>query len=1094
MNKPLSFILLFCVLLAFRVSAQIPEIDSKKIIDTGVQLHDKGEYKKAIEYFTQVPEGDTNYSDAVYELANTQTADSNFLAAKETVIKGLSLHYDNNRRFMLQMANLYDYFQKPDSALYLYDSLTKLNPFNDQPYFEEGVLYFRQLKYDTAITYFQKVLLLNPYHSKAHYLLGLIYIFQGRLTEAYICFQGLLMVCNQKELANKTIGLMADIAKETEAVDKYYKTKNAKYSDALFDETDQIVNAKLALDEQYKPDVPIDDGLLKEMQIIMEKLSYTEKDNNFVMQYYVPLFTKIYTEKMAGAYMLLLLSDYGIQSVDDLAKKKKKEIDEVKNVLYPYLNKIKSTHELNYAKRTNEKDKFLFNGNYMVEGTVRDDDKNKFEEGEVKVYTNYSLVAKGRYNKNSEKEGEWKTWYESGQLKSEISYHNNEETGESKEYNYIGNLKKLTKRDAQGKITEERNYSYKGWLNNVAIYKADGEKELTYYYPNGKKEVTYLSVNDKFKDGKYVSYYDNSNIKKEVSLKDGNESGACKKYYENGVLSEESSYENGKLEGWSTEYYENGKIMNKYFYHDDKAENNYEEYYDNGAMSLSGTFVNDKKNGTEKYYDHTGRVYAIFEYKNHIPVSIKYMDADNKIVYQRANEEGLHKYDVYYPSGVLRVNNNLNENGKRDGKIVFYYASGKISEVDEYKDGKLHGPSVEYYKNGKVRLEENYKDGKRDGYYKNYYPNGKLQSEGWYVGGDKCWLWKYYYVNGALEYEATYVDDQSQGFFKIYNIAGEPESKDMYYYDVEIGTEQYDTSGKIFNKEFYAKGNGRYRNLFENGASNFECNLQYGLFQGPKSKHYYNGTVSEKGYYSFGKRDSIEICYFPDSKKASTGQYHKGLKEGKWTYYNEAGQMTLEDSMQNDEDEGKSKIYACEMLRIMYNYKKGRKHGEQYYYGESGKIAGVLYYYEGDVIGYSYEDKNNKLLPMMAVKNGTAEIKTFYANGNKGLEFNVEESEFNGKQMIYFSNGSVAEERNYSYGNFSGPLKKYHPNGKIIYEGQYIDDKINGEENVYNSNGELIIRNNYYFGYRNGTTEVVDVATHKKHLYQYRYGTLLSIK
>src|SRR5215217_757132 len=71
--KPCLLSLSCLIVMSFPVrqaAAQQPlkQVNSTELITEGVKLHDKGEYKKAMALYRQVPEGDTNYILAVNEL------------------------------------------------------------------------------------------------------------------------------------------------------------------------------------------------------------------------------------------------------------------------------------------------------------------------------------------------------------------------------------------------------------------------------------------------------------------------------------------------------------------------------------------------------------------------------------------------------------------------------------------------------------------------------------------------------------------------------------------------------------------------------------------------------------------------------------------------------------------------------------------------------------------------------------------------------------------------------------------------------------------------------------------------------------------
>ncbi len=80
----LSFLLCLFHFLSLTGQENNPLINSGKLIEEGVSLHDKGEYKKAIELYGKITRGDTNYYRALYEMAYSQVSDSQYTAAIHT--------------------------------------------------------------------------------------------------------------------------------------------------------------------------------------------------------------------------------------------------------------------------------------------------------------------------------------------------------------------------------------------------------------------------------------------------------------------------------------------------------------------------------------------------------------------------------------------------------------------------------------------------------------------------------------------------------------------------------------------------------------------------------------------------------------------------------------------------------------------------------------------------------------------------------------------------------------------------------------------------------------------------------------------------
>ena len=1088
-----AFTLLFHPTRSF---AQIPYIDSHEVLVNGIEQFEKGEYKKALEFYNQVHECDTNYAVAIYEKTNCLLADSSFEASKKLALIGPQLKDADKRGFLLELGNAYDFTDKADSALMIYDSMMKLYPNDNQAYYETGVTYARQKKYDLAAAYLQRSVVINPYDVRSHYLLGSIYLLQGRLSEAMMALETSLLMAKNIDAARSSIRAISGIVEETDEVNKAYSEKKEKYSNAVYDDIDQIVNAKLALNKDYKLKMELDDNIFRQSQVIMEKLRFDPSDTTFTMQYYVPFYTELFKKEMLEGYMLLIFSNFEIASIDAQAKRNKSEVAEVHDYVFPYFTQIQSTRELNYNKRKDMEGRYHFfpSDNFYLVGKLAKLNGKDIVQGHVSVYRNdHSKTSEGDYTEDGKLTGLWRYYYSTGELKAINIFRNDTLIDTAKDYYGNGNMRKLTIYDNLGNTTELFTYSYKGPLEVNRKLIKDNEYDETNWYANGQQKNKLKYRGNDVQDGSYTFYHENGVVEKVVPVKDGKASGAFKRYYDNGRVSSSTVFADGDVEGLDTDYYENGNLKSISNYHKGKQEGPYTEYYDNGVISETGTYNKGKKDGLSINYDRHSHKYVEMELDDYVPVSIKYFDADNKIYYSKEDKHGLDKYALYHTNGNKATDMSIDSKGLRDGIVSFYYYSGSKNSEATYAHGNLEGLDVSYYKNGRKKSEMTYKNDELDGYYKSYHENGTLDDEGWYKAGSKQGLWKTYYVNGKLSYEGYYLDNALNGYTKNYNINGEPKYKEIYESGMLIGVVMYDSVGKAYDSTRYDKGNGLYTLHYQNGIAYFQAAMKGGLCQGPFTKKYFNGSLHETGSFNFGSRDNIDVMYFPNGVKQFEGTYNNGKNIGNWKYYNEAGELVDETRFDKDGNIKSRQSYASGMLRIDYNYLDGEKDSAQIYYGDDGKVALVLYYDTGDLEGYAYEGKDGKLVPKIPLKSGSGKVMAYYSNGKKSAEAEYVENMIRGTQKIFYSNGNLAEERNCVGNELDGAFKRYNQDGKLIYELDYTSGEENGIENTYDKNGVKMISKPFYFGEPHGTATVTDPATHATKTYIYRYGDLITM-
>jgi antitoxin component YwqK of YwqJK toxin-antitoxin module len=678
-------------------------------------------------------------------------------------------------------------------------------------------------------------------------------------------------------------------------------------------------------------------------------------------------------------------------------------------------------------------------------------------------------------------------------LSSKVYYIANDERDTSNYYYINGNLKRRVIMDAQGKAIKEFVYDFGGWLSTVRVKIDDKIYSETTYFANGKLEAEFIYNGSDLKDGTYSVYYDNGKLKRQFTVLNGKTSGASKSYFEDGSPNIYSNYINGLFEGSYTAYYKGGVMKEKSTYTKGKQTGEYEEYYESGKLSEKGLYGAKTKEDLTKYAEN-GNIYGIMKLKDNVPTHLKFMDDANNVVYEKEDASGLYNYPLFYSNGVKAVDMKINENGRREGLLSFYYSTSAKSEDCNYKDGDLVGKSTSYFKDGKLKSEANYVKDQLDGYYRLLFYNGQTNLEGWYKEGKKQGEWISYSVNGKIESDKYYQDDEFNGYLKQYNINGELRDKYIYQFGMPVGIVCYDTSGLIVTDSIYfGNKNGKIGFTHDplKKTKDGEFTIHGGSFDGEVKFWYANGQLKKHEFFKMGKRDSTSIFYYPDGKVKTKGTYLNGEKVGKWLNYNELGELVKEDNFNNyGEVDGDMFGYANKILHVKYHFNKGNIDGEQTYYGENGRIAFKLIYEKGDLVAYTYEGKDGKMLPPIKLKNGSGKMICYYSNGTKSGEAEFDQNAIKNGLRVYFTNGKLAEERNYRNFDLYGDFKRYNPDGTLVYEAVYKDDEILGKEKTYDNAGKLVIDADYYYGEYQGITRVTNTASSKTVNYHYHYGTL----
>jgi hypothetical protein len=158
----------------------------------------------------------------------------------------------------------------------------------------------------------------------------------------------------------------------------------------------------------------------------------------------------------------------------------------------------------------------------------------------------------------------------------------------------------------------------------------------------------------------------------------------------------------------------------------------------------------------------------------------------------------------FYPTGELKQEYYLNEDGLKDGKSLEYYQDGTIKSEFYFVNGKAEGIGKSYFPSGNIEAIASFKGNLMNGVCTHYTKNGNVISIVEYYMDLKNGEAIFYYDNGSLKMKATSRNDTTV-YYKSY-------SKDSvlidFYRKVNFKPEK-DTviQGEEFRVEFEVLGN-----------------------------------------------------------------------------------------------------------------------------------------------------------------------------------------------------------------------------------------------------------------------------------------------
>lgn len=1054
-------------------------IDSYDLLKRGIALNDTGLFDKAADLFEQISRNDTNYALAVYEDAVSRISAGEDSLAIGVCRKGIDLHTEYTSDFYKFLSSAYVDMDRNDDAIKLLkDTAIPAYPNVYLLQYSVGLAYYKSHKYDSAIAAFERALNLNIFHASSHYYIGKCCLEQGRMIPALLSFQFYLMLEPSTSRSFSTVQLVEQVTEGKYDYNKATMVDPSKYNDDAFTDLDQIIKSKIALSDDYKAKTKIAFGVIKQCQLLLEKLTYTPNTNNFWMEEYVPFFTDLQKKGYFEPYAYYIMSSVNNDDLQKDISKNKRKITDYTDWAGKYIAEKRDKKEvtINGVKKTIT---HIFYDNNLPEATGEENAKGK-TIGDWVIYNQYTgnPEAKGKFNANGNKDGEWiwyyydgtmkektvfadgkhegssEVWYRNGAQKGKYNYHNDKLNGEVSEYNASGIL------TTHGSYVDDKpsgaytlNYS-DGKQHYTATYASTGlDGDLKEYYLTGQTSVASTCKNGK-KNGTVTDYWPNEKIKDQGEYKDDNLVGTWKFYFQDGTLQKEGTYsgDSKAIDLWTT-YYRNGK----------KAE----EFNHNKVGEL---------NGMDVMYDDDGIKYGDLEFKNDILQHATYYDKSGKTLFDAKISGGKMMLQNYYSNGV-KANEGETMNGKRTGKWSFYTSTGALTSEENYKNGLVEGMKVDYYNDGKVKDSLTYFADVPNGLYHEYHQNGQLQAIGWYVYGMKQGDWYYYNTRGTLSTHAYYLNNNTYGYDDFYDVNGhlstEEYTNSLGYFD-KVWV--YDTTGKKVMYTYLSdKGNGAYKSTYGNGQTKIERTYVAGDADGHQKIYYYDGKLKSECDFLSGNRQGKLTNYYDNGNTESVFIYDNGNVNGAASRYFPSGKIKYTENFMGDNEDGEYKeFYETGKPHRIGHYNDGEKDGETKYYFEDSSYYCSVWYHNGLVTGYSYPGKDGKPVATIALEKGAGNMVCYYANGAKALECTYVNGVFDGKRTMYGPDGKVYEEETYHDGDNMGLQKYYYKGGKIKAEENYYMGDMDGTCTYYYETGKPEHTESWVAGKRHGAFKYYD--------------------
>jgi uncharacterized protein len=1050
-----------------------PLVNSGEILQKGSNLIDEKKYKAAVTEYLKVPASDTNYSDVMHDMILALYKDSSYATAERVAREALFLFPERSNSWYGFLADIYDDQEQGARAIGIYDTVLKANPYNYLIHFNKGISLLRQEKNAEASASFKRCIMLNPYYASAHYFLGRLELEEGRLVQAMMSVVASLLVQPQNRYSGKAVELLSEMTQVKDGVAKLLQKYKATKTDD-FEALQDILVSKIALDRKYKAQSSLDDGIVKQMQVMMEKLEYNANDKGFWMQYYVPLYKSIWDNKSFEPFSYYVFSGLEIKKVNDYVKKEKKDVIVMNDNAIAYLNKIRETQELDFSKRPGTK-LIYYVSDYKVKGKGVYGKNAKNETilvGRWEFYhDNGKIASNGEYDSDGERIGEWRFFYSSGLLKEvtfykagkangkteiyhdngllyrQVNYTNDDKNGEEHTWYYSGRQSSLINYVAGKKEGKALYYHIDGYLKTEAYFKTDMQNGMeTDYFANGAVKSKLNYVDDKA-DGEYKSFYENSKPETIGKYAMDKKIGEWKSWHENGQPSSVEQYEDGKKEGASTSWYDNGKIESR------------------------TTYRKGEVDGKKEDFDDDGLVFSESEFERGRLRDIRFLDKKGNVISNTTSRRGAAQIEFYLPNGNITSDGFYSKEGLLEGVGRNYYSAGQKSTEANYVNGLLDGKRTLYFENGKIKQEGYFKKNQAEGYFVDYWLNGNVSLEGWYNNDEREGTVIDRNIFGNVANKVYYREGNTHGIASYYHPHGQLDYELFFDQGWFNKMRQFDTTGKVIGLYELNKGEGKIIFKHFNGKPYIENNYKYYKLNGPYTVTNGDGSKASQGFNKNGKDDSTYTAWHPNGKLRTEGRFKNGNRIGVWKSYWYDGTISSVTPYTDGKIDGKSVQYNEDgTIDKELQYKEGELHGEFRMYTPTKELMLVYFYKNGRLLGYSYEGKDGKLVPTILLPKSAGTVVAYYKNGTKSGEVEFANNTVNGKRIFYYPNGKIYLENTRVAGEDNGVKKVYYPNGKLMKEEFYIYGLLQGHVKYFDAQGNLVSDQHYHAGNLHGNS------------------------
>ena len=203
--------------------------------------------------------------------------------------------------------------------------------------------------------------------------------------------------------------------------------------------------------------------------------------------------------------------------------------------------------------------------------------------------------------------------------------------------------------------------------------------------------------------------------------------------------------------------YENGSPMLVYTYKGSEKEPVLlaeHMYYEDGQVQFEKLFSKELPDGTWKYYYDNGQLFASADFSKNRQFGSgwQFFNREGKPWYQGMNVSPDTGLDSVYVTdlGMFGTPTTVVFCSGANHDVVQFYSNYTVRSTERLVNGKREGRVIFYYPGGNPQTEAFFENGVENGTYTVFHPNGVPYYRGQYTGGVRTGIWEFYDEEGNL--------------------------------------------------------------------------------------------------------------------------------------------------------------------------------------------------------------------------------------------------------------------------------------------------------------------------------------------------------